>query len=186
MRKRFMDTSCCERSREYEAMDAEEWRVVPNFPKYEASSIGRVRSNAVNGKNRVLKAALCGKGPAKYWYVSLSGDHRPFTRVVHQLVLEAFVGPRPKDAVSRHLDGYRLNCRLSNLTWGTPKENMADRRKHGHGNNGEGNPKAKLTLAQVSEIRSRALTKAEIRELATQLGVRVGTIQNILSWKSWR
>src|SRR6266404_4549225 len=125
-------------------MNGEEWRVVPGFSNYEVSVLGRVRSNVVKGKTRILKPALSGKGPAKYWYVSLSRNHSQVTRVVHQLVLEAFVGPRPKDAVSRHIDGNRLNCSLSNLTWGTPKENMADRRNHGRGADGERNVRAKL------------------------------------------
>jgi hypothetical protein len=79
-----------------------------------------------------------------------------------------------------------MNCCVTNLAWGTPKENMADRRKHGRGANGERNVRAKLTLAQVSDLRKRALTKGEMKQLAIKLGVRPATIQKIVRGKSWR
>lgn len=41
----------------------------------------------------------------------------PRTRLVAELVLEAFVGPRPAGHVVHFKDGDRLNCDLSNLEW---------------------------------------------------------------------
>jgi hypothetical protein len=42
---------------------------------------------------------------------------QPQTRLIAELVLEAFVGPRPADHVVRFKDGNRLNCDLANLEW---------------------------------------------------------------------
>jgi hypothetical protein len=42
---------------------------------------------------------------------------RPHTRLVAEVVLEAFGGPRPPGHVVRFKDGNRLNCELSNLEW---------------------------------------------------------------------
>jgi HNH endonuclease len=42
---------------------------------------------------------------------------RPQTRLAAELVLEAFVGPRPPNHVVRFKDGNRLNCDLANLEW---------------------------------------------------------------------
>jgi hypothetical protein len=42
---------------------------------------------------------------------------RPHTRLVAELVLEAFVGPRPPGHVIRFKDGNRLNCDVANLEW---------------------------------------------------------------------
>jgi HNH endonuclease len=50
--------------------------------------------------------------------VTLFDEHgRPQTRLVAEVVLESFVGPRPPDHVVRFKDGNRLNCNLSNLEW---------------------------------------------------------------------
>jgi hypothetical protein len=50
---------------------------------------------------------------------------------VHHLVLEAFVGPRPAGHEAAHGDGDKTNNALANLRWATPKENAADRYRHG-------------------------------------------------------
>ena len=55
------------------------------------------------------------------------------TVYVHELVLLAFVGPRPamdERCEIRHLDGDKTNNHLSNLKYGTVKENAADRKLH--------------------------------------------------------
>jgi hypothetical protein len=42
---------------------------------------------------------------------------RPQTRLAAELVLEAFVGPRPPGHVVRFKDGNHLNCERANLEW---------------------------------------------------------------------
>ncbi len=50
--------------------------------------------------------------------VTLSDERgRPQTRLLAELILEAFVGPRPSGHVARFKDGNRLNCQLTNLEW---------------------------------------------------------------------
>jgi hypothetical protein len=43
---------------------------------------------------------------------------QPRTRLIAELVLEAFRGPRPPAHTVRFKDGNRLNCDLTNLEWG--------------------------------------------------------------------
>ena len=45
---------------------------------------------------------------------------RPHTRLLAEVVLEAFVGPKPPGHVVRFKDGDRLNCALDNLEWIVP------------------------------------------------------------------
>ena len=52
-------------------------------------------------------------------------------RRAHQLILEAFVGPRPHGYETRHLDGNPLNNQLTNLKYGTQSENQHDSIRHG-------------------------------------------------------
>jgi hypothetical protein len=50
--------------------------------------------------------------------VTITDDEgRQQTRLVAELVLESFVGPRPAGHVLRFKDGNRLNCELKNLEW---------------------------------------------------------------------
>lgn len=93
----------------------EEWRLVPGFPNYEVSALGQVRN--ANTRN-VLKPL---RGPAGRPQVCLTGRARRF---IHQLVCEAFWGPRPEGYTVDHLDGDRLNNRAENLEWCSRAENI--------------------------------------------------------------
>ena len=59
--------------------------------------------------------------------VTLIDDHgRPQTRLIAELVLEAFRGPCPPGHTLRFKDGNRLNCELANLEW-APLRSLATR-----------------------------------------------------------
>jgi thymidylate synthase (FAD) len=121
------------------AEDAEEWKPCVNFPAYEVSTHGGVRSWAPRKHRRklVYPPAPRPKRPSRgaagcYLYVSLAdGNGRSVRKNVHSLVLEAFSGTRPEGKVARHLNGNHLDNRLSNLMWGSQAENAADRMSHG-------------------------------------------------------
>ena len=113
------------------------WRPVWGYVGYyEVSNFGRVKSlsrKVWRGKKgfrlhrgRVLKP----KKRNKYWAVNLSKDGEIFTKSIHRLVLEAFVGSCPFNMMTRHLDGNRGNNNLSNLKYGTNSENQLDRFRH--------------------------------------------------------
>lgn len=107
-----------------------EWRPVLDYEGlYEVSSDGRVRSlPRPRTRGRILVPRVNGNG---YLQLKLCASGVPLTRKVHQLVCEAFRGPRQEGQVVRHLDGNRLNNCASNLAWGTPSENMQDSVRHG-------------------------------------------------------
>lgn len=110
-------------------MNQEIWLPVAERDGYEVSNLGNVRSwHPWRGQPvpRVLRTATHSRG---YRTVSLGFGR---TRLVHQVVLEAFVGPCPDGHESRHLDGDRTNNTLANLSWGTPSENYADKLRHGN------------------------------------------------------
>lgn len=112
-------------------MTTEEWRRVPFAPQYEVSDHGRVRSwRTHHGQSgpRVLKNV---RSSANYRVVNIVTDGRARTQYVHQLVMLAFVGPRPDGQETRHLDGDPTNNVLTNLAYGTQSENMYDRVRHG-------------------------------------------------------
>lgn len=67
-----------------------------------------------------------------YQRVTLSMSGRKSSRLIHHLVLEAFVGPRPEGMECRHLNGDPSDNRLENLEWGTSSENTFDVVRHGN------------------------------------------------------
>lgn len=69
--------------------------------------------------------------PSGHLYCSLvRDDGKLVTRPVHAHVIITYVGPRPNGMMCRHLDGDPKNNNISNLKWGTAKENGEDRSRH--------------------------------------------------------
>ena len=126
-------------------LEGENWRPIPGCPPYEVSDFGRVRSPdrltavkvdksrwgmeytaIVRHRGGILKQQLVRGG---YLRVSLGRASRNY---VARLVLLAFVGePPPGDYEAAHDDGNPQNNTLTNLSWKTPKENAADKQRHG-------------------------------------------------------
>lgn len=149
-------------------MTYETWRPVDGFPGYEVSDLGRVKSLARRNlmgamrRERILKHDVNWAG---YHLVRLALDGVKHPRLVHRLVLTAFKGECPEGCETRHLDGFRDNNSISNLEWGTTKENRADQKRHGTGIQGIRNPKAKLTevdLERVFDLRRAGLSQQAI------------------------
>lgn len=93
---------------------------------YEISDMGRLRrtiSNKGTAAGRIKSNSIGAQG---YPIVQLHEDGASRVFNVHTLVLEAFVGPCPQGMEARHADHNRKNCCLSNLSWGTSKENHED------------------------------------------------------------
>ena len=121
--------------------DGEVWKRVPDTDgRYEASDRGRVRSlvvgcqhgSIVRRKPLVMRPFNNKPGRCGYWVVNLRVGGRVRCRCVSELVLAAFVGPRPSPAHdAAHANGDRHDNRLGNLLWATKKENAAHKRLHG-------------------------------------------------------
>ncbi len=72
--------------------------------------------------------------PNKYGYllVRFSIDGKRKAHLVHRLVADLYLPPRPTPKHEiRHLDGNKENNDVFNLAWGTAKDNADDREKHG-------------------------------------------------------
>ncbi len=116
----------------------------------------------------------------------ITNDGQRPTFSVHRLVLEAFSSSSDTSFICRHVDGNASNNHISNLRWGTHKENQRDKVFHGRSNRGEKCPQSKLTSDQVLEIRRR-LANGEIgNRLAKEYGVEQPTICNIRRRVTWK
>ena len=152
----------------------ETWKPIPDWEVYEVSDKGRVRRIK---SGRILKQNLLGTY-TKYHSVHLSKNNKQKRCLVHRLVLLAFVGPCPDGCECLHKDNNPLNNELSNLRWGTSKENSETVRL-----GGEVNGNSVLTEADVIEMRQSNETHGEV---AARLGITASHVCQIRKGNCWR
>ena len=180
-------------------MTIETWKPVVGYEwLYEVSDFGRVRSlprygGAVPGRrsgrmyggaivsNYTPKCSLYSDGIG-YSQVVLHGHGVGKSRRVHQLVLEAFVGPKPDKWHGCHNDGDKTNNHLSNLRWDTHKNNFADKHKHGTDYQGERHPRATFCELDIWLIRN---INASYDNLAEFFGTSYDYIYKIKVNRAW-
>ena len=169
----------------------ENWRDVTGYEGlYQVSDDGRVRSlwrltpaavaAGVRKPKLVLKYGSNNQGRLQ---VTLSRDGVTRRFQVHRLVLTAFAGPCPAGLEGLHNDNNHLDCRISNLHWGTHTENMRDKVRDGTQTRGEAHGKSSLTDQDVRDIRMSGETN---RALGERYGVSNVTIHNIRTRKTWK
>lgn len=168
---------------------AEIWKPVVGFEGYyEVSNLGRVRTDP--GAKGISWHYHAGKilrqhDSDRYFRVALCGPRKIF-RTVHTLVLYAFIGPRPRGKVCRHIDGNAYNNVASNLKWGTQQQNIDDKQKHGTQTRGSKHGTSKITEADVIEIRKLRATGLTFRELATRFPIGADALCCITNRKTWK
>lgn len=112
----------------------ERWRKVEEFPNYSVSDLGRIRCDGfvdAVGKRHSPRVKVLVPGRDGRIRATLTKGGKSYTRLVHPLVLIAFVGPRPKGKVACHWDDVPSNNVLTNLRWGTRRENAHDYIRNG-------------------------------------------------------
>lgn len=171
---------------EYHRMNPiEEWKKIPGFDAYEASSFGNVRHhiNKANLKPYMLHG---------YKMLRIINTERVVKSVrVHHLIAYAFLGPRPSPLHEiDHIDGGKydkLNNRPENLQWVTKKENM----KRFHAQRTGRLPPQPMMLENNTEV----LFLASIAAARKHFGKAIGTICSAIAlskekpnykWNGWR
>lgn len=118
-------------------------------------------------------------------YGQMQRDGRP--KSVHRIVCEAEHGPppTPKHEAAHSCGNGHLACVTKHhLSWKTHADNAADTVIHGTSLRGTKNPFAKLTEAQVVEIRALRGTMSQ-RRIAEEFGVAQSQISCVLSGRTW-
>ena len=170
----------------------ETWKTIPGYSRYEASTLGRLRSlNYKNsGKTVILKPAI------DYGYLKtmLQKDDGGYGTIrVHKCVALAYLGAFNYPAVEvNHIDGDKLNNAADNLEYCTHAQNV----QHSFDNGlqiplrGVDIATSKLNEEQVLEIRQYARKHGKLKNrklLAAQYGVCESTLKDIVSMRrgSW-
>lgn len=151
--------------------NGEQWGDVAGFPDYMVSDHGRVARRAGAWHTPFTRMVEGGVKDTGYHQVMLSKGGRQHPRTVHQLVADAFIRPRLPGEVVNHLDGNKLNNHRSNLEITTRAGNVAHAVAHGLIRRGIRHGMAKLTDAQVREIRARFAAGEQGREIAEAYGI---------------
>lgn len=165
-----------------------EWRPVTGWEGlYEVSDQGEVFSLPRWAGNRADPGQMLALSRAgRYLVVSLKCRDRQRSTRVHKLVAEAFIGPCPPGQEVRHWNGNPLDNRATNLLYGTTSDNRQDSIRLGTIARGEGSGSAKLTAAQVHEIRQRyAAGGVPQHLLAAEYGVGQMTISRLIRGETW-
>ena len=164
--------------------DSERWCPVAEFPVYEISDRGRLRRL---GKPRILTIKNAGR---EYPYYVLYKNNKMHKRKVGQLVLTAFVGPRPKNFECCHKDDNKNNNNCDNLYWGTRQQNLEDQRRNGKFPKGESHGSATITNHEAKCIKEAIKSEpnwkyGDGRKLAEKFGVSEGIISRIRLGRAW-
>jgi len=173
------------------------YRNIKGFPGYRVGDDGSVwscrkqvglgRGNGTRGfVGSVWKKMRPGIGTSDHRFVVLFPAKQ--TRLVHRLVLESFVGPCPPGMQGRHFPKRNPgNNRLSNLKWGTPAQNSADRDVHGTTSRGAKHWNVKLTARRVRSIRRIWLQGRLTQEqIGARYGVTKGAVRLVVLGKLWK
>lgn len=129
---------------------SDEWHDIPGYPGYQITRSGRVRNTSHRQGVRRGQDLKHHIDPLGYRCLHFVVDGRQRKLRLHRLLLLTFVGPPAAGQThTRHLDGDPANNDLSNLAWGTPKENAADVDVHG----------------RRARTYSRQFTDEEVREI---------------------
>ena len=109
----------------------EEWRPVVDFPEYQVSNLGRVKSN-LKWRGTDERILIPKKHNAGYHIVCLRKEGKNYYQLIHRLVALAFL-PFEKKQVVDHINRNKKDNRLNNLRWTSSSLNninKADQTNH--------------------------------------------------------
>jgi hypothetical protein len=170
----------------------EEWLPVVGYEGfYEVSNYGRVRSvdrlTTRNSKPYFVRGKILKPFKDKHYpryQLGLCKEGKEKLVRVHVIVAEAFLGPRlPGKCVCHGPKGSLCN-EVTNLYYGTPKQNANDKVRDGTDCRGSKHHKVKLTEDDVKSIR---LNKENLtaREWAAKLGVSRRAVSAAKTGQTW-
>lgn len=175
-------------------MNKEVWRPVKGFPDYKVSNSGNVSSNTriVEGRSgskyiRQGKAMSLTKNTSGYLVVKLCRNGKPLQAKVHRLVAEAFIENPLLLPLINHRNGIKIDNKVDNLEWCTPKDNIIHAYQTGlcAGRPGASNSMAKLCIEQVRWIRTLREDGLTPTQIARSMQLPRSTVNNIFYDTRW-
>lgn len=162
----------------------ESWLPVVGYEGlYQVSNRGRVRSlHPRHARPKMMRTRL---GEDGYRRLSLCRDGTKRTALLHCVVAEAFLGPRPDGLEVGHKDGVGANCAAANLAYVTSSENKHQTFRHGRKPIGSAHHGAILDEERVLRIKIALLENRPAR-VARDFRINISTLYSIIRGKTWR
>lgn len=144
------------------------WKDIKDYPGYQVSNEGRIKSFKQSKEGKILKPKIS----AGYAGVDFRKDGRSHYGLVHRVVLSTFAPVENWEVLTvNHIDGNCLNNNLENLEWMTQSENTAySRRVLQTGN--------RIRRVHIITLRGEEKFYESATEAAKQLGVSKTAISN--------
>jgi len=134
-------------------------------------------------KERILQNCYSHWG---YKYNVVIKDGKRKCVFAHKALAEIFIPNPERKTQVNHIDGNKLNNKLSNLEWCTPKENSTHSALVLGNSFGEKNGNSKLNKENVEEIRKTYKPFVLTRKmLGDKFGVTKNMIDKILQRRNW-
>jgi uncharacterized protein (DUF433 family) len=165
------------------------YREIDSYPGYRVGTDGSVwtcRSRGHGASTSGWQRRAIHQGRNGYWHVGLRQNGKLRNVSVHRLVLTTFVGLCPPGHQALHWDGNKDNNALSNLRWGTRKENAADTIRLGRQICGAECRTAKLTEKKVVAILQDLMNGEDQQVVAEKYGCTQSNISEIKRGMSWK
>lgn len=154
------------------------------FSKYAASLDGKVFSTYVKPGEpmRELKSRIGSTGYVEYVLINLE-TKKQHTIGLHRIMLLAFQpeGMTGDKKVACHRDSNKLNNKLSNLYWGSPRDNAIDFFEH----EGSKSVKKKVNKEDVLNIRKLYDSGEDLIVIANMYGISKPAVCLIGQGKRW-
>lgn len=150
----------------------EEWKNIEDFPGYQVSNTGKIRS-FMNNRHGIVKESHELKqihNQRGYPTVMLGRGNR---KLVSRLVAAAYI-PNPNDLpLVRHMDDNPKNNEVDNLSWGTQADNMQDCVRRGRlaGDTSAAIESKRIAVNAISKNGEVIISFPSIQEAARQLNV---------------
>ena len=105
----------------------EEWRDIPNYPGYQASNLGRIKSAALKKFNPTFGV----DDAYGYMKCHIMYKNKCIQMSVHRLVLLAFIGQPKINQECDHINRNRSDNRIENLRWVSRHINALNKDSYG-------------------------------------------------------
>lgn len=162
--------------------EEEIWKVVPEFPTYIASNLGRIKKahSMIGSAGNPRKPRL--NPVSGYYEILFCENYKKTMRRLHRVIAQTFIGPIPSKMEVNHKDGDPSNNRAENLEIVTSSENKFHAyrvlgRKHSF--------KTALTDQQVREAREWIALKIPNADIAKLFKVETKVIRDLKNGRTY-